>query len=128
MAWNFNDSAPIYMQIVNGLQREIASGAYPPGTRLPSVRDLALEAGVNPNTMQRALSELERTGLVNSQRTAGRFVTEDAAALTGLRQSMSETIIAELVDKLRGLGMSDDRILAAVSDWIDHNHKEEPKS
>ena len=60
MAWNFNDNAPIYLQIVNTLKRNIASGAYPPGSRLPSVRDLALEAGVNPNTMQRALSELER--------------------------------------------------------------------
>ena len=77
MAWKFNDNAPIYLQIVNTLKRNIASGAYPPGSRLPSVRDLALEAGVNPNTMQRALSELERSGLVNSQRTAGRFITED---------------------------------------------------
>ena len=73
MAWKFNDNAPIYLQIVNTLKRNIASGAYPPGSRLPSVRDLALEAGVNPNTMQRALSELERSGLVNSQRTAGRL-------------------------------------------------------
>ena len=72
MAWDFTDNAPIYMQIVNGLQREIASGAYAPGTRLPSVRDLAMEAGVNPNTMQRALAELEQRGLVNGQRTDGR--------------------------------------------------------
>ena len=85
MAWKFNDGAPIYLQIVNTLKRNIASGAYPPGSRLPSVRDLALEAGVNPNTMQRALSELERSGLVNSQRTAGRFITEDASALLDLR-------------------------------------------
>ena len=53
MGWNFNDNTPIYLQIINGLQREIASGAYPPGSRLASVRELALEAGVNPNTMQR---------------------------------------------------------------------------
>ena len=92
MAWDFTDNAPIYMQIVNGLQREIASGAYAPGTRLPSVRDLAMEAGVNPNTMQRALAELERRGLVNAQRTAGRFVTEDTAALSEMRRSLSETI------------------------------------
>ena len=90
MTWNFNDNAPIYLQIVHSLQRGIAGGVYPPGSRLPSVRELALEAGVNPNTMQRALSELERTGLVCSQRTAGRFVTEDAAALTQLRNTMSD--------------------------------------
>ena len=97
MTWHFNDNAPIYLQIVNSLQRGIAGGVYPPGSRLPSVRELALEAGVNPNTMQRALSELERTGLVCSQRTAGRFVTEDASALSQLRSTMSETIVAELV-------------------------------
>ncbi len=114
MAWNFNDNAPIYLQIVSGLQREIASGAYPPGSRLPSVRDLALEAGVNPNTMQRALAELERRGLVNAQRTSGRFVTEDTNALTGLRRSMSDRIIRELVGKLRELGMTDEEIVTAV--------------
>ena len=128
MTWHFNDNAPIYLQIVNSLQRGIASGVYPPGSRLPSVRELALEAGVNPNTMQRALSELERTGLVCSQRTAGRFVTEDASALSQLRSTMSETIVAELVAKLRGLGMSDEQILSAVQEWIARNHKEETQS
>ena len=114
MAWNFNDNAPIYLQIVNTLKRNIASGAYPPGSRLPSVRDLALEAGVNPNTMQRALSELERSGLVNSQRTAGRFITEDASALLDLRKSMSEEIVSEFIARLRGIGMSDEQILVTV--------------
>ena len=118
MAWNFNDNAPIYLQIVNTLKRNIASGAYPPGSRLPSVRDLALEAGVNPNTMQRALSELERSGLVNSQRTAGRFITEDADALLALRKSMSDEIISQLIAKLRGLGMSDEQILETVREKI----------
>ena len=135
MAWNFNDNAPIYLQIVNTLKRNIASGAYPPGSRLPSVRDLALEAGVNPNTMQRALSELERSGLVNSQRTAGRFITEDADALLDLRKSMSEEIVSDFIARLRGLGMSDEQILDTVRDKISPNtvrdgnnnkHKEEP--
>lgn len=125
MAWNFNESAPIYQQIVSGLQREIARGAYPPGSRLPSVRDLAMEAGVNPNTMQRALSELERSGLVNSQRTAGRFITDDAAALAQLRVSMSEGIADEFCRKLRSLGMRDDEILSLVQGWIATNSKEE---
>ena len=125
MAWNFNDNAPIYLQIVNTLKRNIASGAYPPGSRLPSVRDLALEAGVNPNTMQRALSELERSGLVNSQRTAGRFITEDAGALLGLRKSMSEEIVSDFIARLRGIGMSDEQILDTVRDKIGNEHKEE---
>ena len=101
MAWKFNDGAPIYLQIVNTLKRNIASGAYPPGSRLPSVRDLALEAGVNPNTMQRALSELE------------------------LRKSMSEEIVSEFIARLRGIGMSDEQILDTVRDKINSEHKEE---
>ena len=125
MAWKFNDNAPIYLQIVNTLRRNIASGAYPPGSCLPSVRDLALEAGVNPNTMQRALSELERSGLVNSQRTAGRFITEDADALLDLRKSMSEEIVSEFIARLRGIGMSDEQILDTVRDKINSEHKEE---
>lgn len=118
MAWNFDGSTPIYLQIVNILKGEIAGGAYPPGSRLPSVRDLALEAGVNPNTMQRALAELERSGLVNSQRTAGRFITEDASALAQLRRSMSDEIISELVTKLRALGLTDREIPDLVHSWI----------
>ena len=112
MAWKFNDGAPIYLQIVNTL-------------KIPSVRDLALEAGVNPNTMQRALSELERSGLVNSQRTAGRFITEDASALLDLRKSMSEEIVSEFIARLRGIGMSDEQILDTVRDKINSEHKEE---
>ena len=114
MAWKFNDNAPTYLQIVSTLKRNIASGAYPPGTRLPSVRDLAMEAGVNPNTMQRALAELERSGLVNSHRTTGRFITQDTDALARLRKSLSDQIISELFAKLRALGMSDAQILEAV--------------
>lgn len=121
MAWNFSDNAPIYLQIVNTLKRDIASGAYPPGTRLPSVRDLALDAGVNPNTMQRALAELERSGLVNSQRTAGRFITEDASALAELRRTMSKEIITELIAKLHSIGMNDNQILEAVQSSISQN-------
>ncbi len=118
MAWNFNDNAPIYMQIVNTLRGNIASGVYPPGSRLPSVRDLALEAGVNPNTMQRALAELERSGLVNSQRTAGRFITEDGSALLALRKSMSEEILTDFIARLRRLGLSSEQILEAVRERL----------
>ena len=76
MKWQFSNDAPIYAQLIEQIKVGIVTGAFPPGDRLPSVRDLATEAGVNPNTMQRALAELERDGLVFSQRTAGRFVTE----------------------------------------------------
>jgi DNA-binding transcriptional regulator YhcF (GntR family) len=77
MNWQFDNDMPIYSQLVGQIKQRIVAGVFPPGERLPSVRDLATDAGVNPNTMQRALQELERNGLVFSQRTAGRFVTED---------------------------------------------------
>ena len=118
MEWNFKDGIPIYTQIIDEMTMRIASSAYAPGDKLPSVRDLALDAGVNPNTMQRALAELERRGLVNAQRTSGRFVTEDAGALTGLRKSMSDEIIQELTGRLRDLGMTDEEIIDAVREQV----------
>ena len=76
MTWKFEGNSPIYLQIIERLETAIAAGTYPPGSKMPSVRDLALEAGVNPNTVQRAFAELEREGLVLTQPTAGRTVTE----------------------------------------------------
>ena len=76
MAWELSDDRPIYLQLMEHIQGDILSGVYPLGGKLPSVRDLAACASVNPNTMQKALSELERSGLLYSQRTSGRFVTE----------------------------------------------------
>ena len=81
MSWQFQADQPIYTQLVARLQQQIVSGVYPPGCKLPSVRDLASDAGVNPNTVQRAFADLERAGLIYTQRTAGKFVTEDAAAV-----------------------------------------------
>ena len=77
MEWTFRSDQPIYAQMSRQLSAAIVTGYYSPGQRLPSVRDIAMDAGVNPNTVQRALAELERDGLVFSQRTSGRFVTED---------------------------------------------------
>ena len=76
MPWDLDDDRPIYLQLMERIQQDIISGIYKPGDKIPSVRDLALDAAVNPNTMQKALSELERSGLVYSQRTSGRFITE----------------------------------------------------
>ena len=81
MEWQLGADAPIYSQLVANMKLAIVSGRFSPGARLASVRDLAVDAGVNPNTMQRALQELEREGMVFSQRTAGRFVTEDEAVI-----------------------------------------------
>ena len=121
MEWVFRNDLPIYSQLVDRIKLGIVSGALPPGARLASVREMATEAGVNPNTMQRALQELERAGLVFSQRTAGRFVTEDEEALRQIRRSLSEEIINELCTRLTHLGMDREEIRAAVDAWASGN-------
>lgn len=114
MKWQFSSDAPIYAQLIEQIQRTIVSGGWPPGERLPSVRDLAEEAGVNPNTMQRAMTELEREGLVYSQRTAGRFVTEDRARIEAARNQCAQRQIQTFLDKMEQLGYSGEEILRLV--------------
>ena len=93
MTWNLDNNIPIYLQIMERIQRDIISGRYRPGDKLPSVRELAVEAAVNPNTMQKALSELERGGLVYSQRTSGRFITEDEELLKELKNKKAHMVL-----------------------------------
>ena len=88
MPWDLDNERPIYLQLMERIQQDIVSGVYKPGDKIPSVRDLALDAAVNPNTMQKALSELERSGLVYSQRTSGRFITEDTEMLKNLKRDL----------------------------------------
>ena len=102
----------------------IASQEYGPGEKLPSVRDLAMEAGVNPNTMQRALAELERRGLVYSERTSGRFVTDDEGVLKTLHEELAEKYFREFVEKLRGLGISNEEIRISSAKWLESIEKE----
>jgi len=84
-----DDSRPIWIQLVDDFRMRIVTGIWPAGTRIPSVRDLATQAGVNPNTVQRALAELDRSGLTVAERTAGRFVTADAAVLDAVRRELA---------------------------------------
>ena len=111
MKWQFSNDAPIYAQLIAQIKVGIVSGAFPPGERLPSVRDLATEAGVNPNTMQRALTELERDGLVYSQRTAGRFVTEDQTMIEGAKRGLAEGHIQTFLAAMSRLGYGKEEIL-----------------
>ena len=111
MKWQFSNDAPIYAQLIAQIKVGIVSGAFPPGERLPSVRDLATEAGVNPNTMQRALTELERDGLVYSQRTAGRFVTEDQTMIEAAKRGLAEGHIQTFLAAMRRLGYGKEDIL-----------------
>ena len=115
MPWNLNSDRPIFLQIVERIQMDIISGRYAPGDKLPSVRDLAAEAAVNPNTMQKAFQELERTGLVYSQRTSGRFITEDKAMIDELKTSLADEKITEFLGLMQQLGFDNEEILALMS-------------
>lgn len=115
MSWTLDNDRPIYLQLMERIQRDIIAGVYQPGDKLPSVRDLALEAAVNPNTMQKALSELERSGLVYSQRTSGRFITEDAEMLTQMKKELATEHIQEFFQKMEQLGFSRAELLTLVT-------------
>ena len=117
MAWQFRNDIPIYTQLIAQIQQRIVSGALLPGERLPSVRDLAAEAGVNPNTMQRALAELERTGLVYTQRTAGRFVTEDAAVVDSAKQELAHQQIGAFLHRMERMGYDREQTAQLVRSW-----------
>lgn len=114
MSWNLNSERPIYAQIIERITLDIVSGIYPPGARLPSVRDLAQDAGVNPNTMQKALSELERTGLVISQRTSGRFITEDLTMVEKVKQNLASMQIREFLEKMEHIGFTKETIIQLI--------------
>ena len=114
MNWNFSNDAPIYSQLIEHIKAAIVTGQFAPGQRLPSVRDIAAEAGVNPNTMQRAFSELEREGLVYSQRTAGRFVTEDETRIGETKRDLAQRHVAVFMEAMRSLAISREETLSLL--------------
>lgn len=105
MTWHFQNDRPIYTQLLEQIRLRIISGEYSAGSKLPSVRELAAEASVNPNTMQKALSELEQSGLIYSQRTSGRYVTEDTAMIESIKEEIAEEKIIEFLKVMNSLGL-----------------------
>ncbi len=118
MPWNLTSDRPIFMQIIEIIQLEIISGKYHPGDKLPSVRDLASEAAVNPNTMQKALAELERSGLVYSQRTSGRFITEDVKMIEELKSSLAKEKIHEFLENMQKLGFQKEETIRLMTETL----------
>ena len=118
MPWNLDSDRPIYLQLMERIQHDIISGTYRPGDKLPSVRELAMEASVNPNTMQKALSELERIGLVHSRRTSGRFITEDETMIKQLKTETATEHIREFLKSMEYLGFTRPEILELVQDTM----------
>ena len=122
MSEQFDSSRPIYAQLVERLKAKILAGTYPPGGHLDSVRDMAAAAGVNPNTMQRALAQLETEGLARTERTAGRYVTEDTMLIEQLRAATAEKFAEEFLEKMQGIGYSP----AQVAELLARQTKGEP--
>lgn len=118
MTWILDNDRPIYLQLIDRIQMDIISGKYKAGEKLPSVRDLALEASVNPNTMQKALAELERSKLVFSQRTSGRFITEDKEMIKMLKNNMASEQIKEVIEKMKQLGFEDEELFTLITQAI----------
>lgn len=118
MPWDLDNNRPLYLQLMEKIQQDIISGVYHAGDRLPSVRELALEASVNPNTMQKALSELERNGLVHTQRTSGRFITEDKTMLKQLKTELAAVHIQDFLNTMKQLGFPPEEILELIEKTI----------
>ncbi len=114
MEWQFRNDSPIYTQLTQRLTQAIVAGEFRPGERLPSVRELAVEAGVNPNTVQRALADLERDGLVFSQRTAGRFVTGDVSMIENAKLRLADQCVENFLPEMAKLGCGRDEVIALL--------------
>ena len=125
MPWEFQDHLPIYAQPMDTLKRRIITGRYLPGEKLPSVRELAAEAGINPNTVQRAFSELEREGLIYTQRATGKYVTENADEIKSARQALAKTQVAEFLSNMQSLGYSVGDVIVLLQSF---NESEEESS
>ena len=106
MGWKLNSERQIWLQLADVLKFRIVSGQYPAGIRMPSERDLASEAGVNPNTMQRALVSLEESGLVSALRNTGRYVTQDTNLIAATRSALAEAELKLFRERMRQLGYS----------------------
>lgn len=118
MPWTFENDRPIYTQLLEKIRLNIISGTYPIGSKLPSVRDLAADAAVNPNTMQKALAELERSGLIYSQRTSGRYVTEDASMIQKMKEDIAQEKIEEFMKLMRQIGFEPEEICILIEKTI----------
>lgn len=122
MQWKLSDDRPIYVQLMETITAAIASGTLAAGSRLPSVREMAAQAGVNPNTMQRALAELERDGLLYSQRTAGRFVTDQNDRITQKRKELAMQQIRIFLSSMKEMGYTSEQTLNLIQQAVKEEH------
>ena len=116
--WEFSTDRPIYLQLMERLQLRIVNGTYPPGDKFPSVRELAQEASVNPNTVQKALSELERSGILYTQSTNGRFITEDKEMIEQLKKDIAREKIEVFLEHMAQLGLKNEEVLELMGRFM----------
>lgn len=116
MAWKFTTDRAVYLQIAERIEQAVLSGVYPPGEQLPSVRQLALEAAVNPNTVQHAFTELENQGIIYSRGTLGRFVTQDTETIEACRQEMAQQQVRQFLKDIAQLGISTEQAITMIKE------------
>ena len=124
MEWKIDNNKPVYIQLVEQLKVKIISGEIELDSKLDSVRSLAADAMVNPNTMQKALAELEREGFVYSKRTSGRFVTDNKELIENERKNLVKDNVKKTLDTLINLGYTNDEILSLVEDILREDNNE----
>lgn len=122
MAWKFTSDKPVYLQIADRLTKSVLSGEYKPGEQIPSVRQLALEAAVNPNTVQHAFSELENDGIIVSKGTVGRYVTEDCEVIELCRRRMLLRTVKEFTENLTQMSVSKEQIISMIEEVMQDEH------
>ena len=116
MTWELKSDRPIYSQLMEYIKISIVSGKYKPGAKMPSVRELASEASVNPNTMQKALTELERLGLLFSVRTSGRFITEDSKMIEEMKCNLAKEEIQAFLKKMEQIGFTKEEAIETIKE------------
>ena len=114
MTWQFNSFEPVFIQIARKIRAEILTGRYKSGEQIPPVRQIAAEASINPNTVQRALLMLENEKILCARGTTGRFVTEDEDLLSRAREKMQTTEVQKLLEKTRELGITKEKLLELI--------------
>ena len=124
MEWKIDNNKPVYIQLVEQLNVKIISGEIELDSKLDSVRSLAADAMVNPNTMQKALAELEREGFVYSKRTSGRFVTDNTELIENERKNLVKDNVKKTLDTLINLGYTNKEILSLVEEILREDNNE----
>ena len=119
MSWKFNSHAPVSLQIVGKLRSDIILGKYAPGQQFPTVRQIAFEASVNPNTMQKALWQLEIEGLLINKGTIGRFVTSDVAIIEQMRTNICRTYMTDVLRQANEMGISKEDFIKFIKESED---------